>query len=42
VGDGKRIPRAAVQRTPGRLTSSTGVLITRYVRDGAVRTGSFA
>jgi dihydrofolate reductase len=46
LGHGKRLFDERAQASAFRLeesrTSSTGVLITRYVRDGAVRTGSFA
>lgn len=43
LGHGKRLFGDGIQASAFRLeacrTSSTGVLITRYVRDGAVRTG---
>lgn len=45
LGRGKRLfddtTRAAAFRLEESRTSSKGVLITRYVRDGEVRTGSF-
>jgi hypothetical protein len=34
--------QASAFRLEASKTSSTGVLVTRYVRDGEVRTGSFA
>ena len=46
LGRGKRLfddhAQAAAFRLAESQTSSTGVLVTRYVRDGEVRTGSFA
>jgi len=46
LGRGKRLfdddTQASAFRLEGSKTSSTGVLVTRYVRDGEVRTGSFA
>jgi len=46
LGRGKRLfddhTQASAFRLDASKTSSTGVLITRYVRDGEVRTGSFA
>ena len=46
LGRGKRLFDDHAQASAFRLaesqTSSTGVLVTRYVRDGEVRTGSFA
>ncbi|MDR7136101.1 dihydrofolate reductase [Lysobacter niastensis] len=45
LGRGKRLfddrTRASAFRQDESQTSSTGVLVTRYVRDGEVRTGSF-
>ena len=45
LGRGKRLFDDHTQASAFRLkeskTSSTGVLITRYVREGEVRTGSF-
>lgn len=45
LGRGKRLFDATTQASALRLeasrTTSSGVLISRYVRDGAVRTGSF-
>jgi len=45
LGRGKRLfdddAQASAFRLEASKTSSTGVLITRYVRDGEVRTGSF-
>ncbi len=45
LGRGKRLfdddAQASAFRLEASETSSTGVLITRYVRDGEVRTGSF-
>ena len=45
LGRGKRLfdddGQASAFRLEASKTSSTGVLITRYVRDGEVRTGSF-
>ena len=46
LGRGKRLFDDHAQASAFRLaesqTSSSGVLVTRYVRDGDVRTGSFA
>lgn len=46
LGRGKRLFDDGTQASAFRLeasqASSTGVLVTRYVRDGEVRTGSFA
>jgi dihydrofolate reductase len=46
LGRGKRLFDDRTQASAFRLeeskTASTGVLVTRYVRDGEVRTGSFA
>jgi dihydrofolate reductase len=46
LGRGKRLfdddTQASAFRLEASKTSSTGVLVTRYVRDGEVRTGSFA
>jgi hypothetical protein len=45
LGRGKRLFDDDMQASAFRLeesqTSSTGVLVTRHVRDGEVRTGSF-
>jgi dihydrofolate reductase len=46
LGHGKRLfddrTQASAFRLEASQTASTGVLVTRYVRDGEVRTGSFA
>lgn len=45
LGQGKRLfdahAQASAFRLDGSKTTPTGVLVNRYVRDGAVRTGSF-
>jgi dihydrofolate reductase len=46
LGHGKRLfddhTQASAFRLEASKTSATGVLVTRYLRDGEVRTGSFA
>lgn len=46
LGDGKRLfdagTRASALRLASSATTSAGVLVTHYLRDGGVRTGAFA